>query len=153
MYTGGDNAFPFNEIATPAPRGHVPQMQGKRTGEKGGGYMLMKPLVDTAAALGVQSILDTRVQRLVVESDGRVVRIIALHYGKALAVTAPRGAVLATPSFALNESMVARPHRGSPRPAALSKSTTELRSSWRRHSGPTWPTWTPPKWLSWSTRS
>ena len=26
MFTGGENAFPFNTIAKPAPRGHVPQM-------------------------------------------------------------------------------------------------------------------------------
>jgi 3-oxo-5alpha-steroid 4-dehydrogenase len=108
MYTGGENAFPFNQIATPAPRGHVPQMQDKRTGEKGGGYMLMKPLVDTATALGVQSIVDTRVQRLVVESDGRVVGVIARQYGTELAVRARRGVVLATGSFAYNESMVTR---------------------------------------------
>ena len=108
MYTGGENAFPYNEIASPAPRGHVPQMQDKRTGEKGGGYMLMKPLVDTATALGVQSIVDTRVQRLVVDSDGRVVGVIARQYGNELAVRARRGVVLATGSFAYNESMVAR---------------------------------------------
>src|ERR1700735_5489263 len=108
MYTGGENAFPYNQIATPAPRGHVPQMQDKRTGEKGGGYMLMKPLVDTATALGVQSIVDTRVQRLVVESDGRVVGVIARQYGTELAVRSRRGVVLATGSFAYNESMVAR---------------------------------------------
>ncbi len=108
MYTGGENAFPFNQIATPAPRGHVPQMQDKRTGEKGGGYMLMKPLVDTATALGAQSIVDTRVQRLVVESDGRVVGVIARQYGTELAVRARRGVVLATGSFAYNESMVTR---------------------------------------------
>jgi 3-oxo-5alpha-steroid 4-dehydrogenase len=108
MYTGGENAFPYNGIATPAPRGHVPRMKDKRTGEKGGGYMLMKPLVDTAAALGVQSIVDTRAQRLVVESDGRVVGIIARQYGNELAVYARRGVVLATGSFAYNESMVAR---------------------------------------------
>src|SRR5690606_13805451 len=47
MYTGGENAAPFNTIAEPAPRGHVPQMSDKRTGEKGGGYMLMKPLAET----------------------------------------------------------------------------------------------------------
>ncbi len=42
MYSGGgENAAPFNEIATPAPRGHVPQMSNKRTGEQGGGYMIM----------------------------------------------------------------------------------------------------------------
>lgn len=108
MYTGGENANPFNEIATPAPRGHVPQMQHKRTGEKGGGYMLMKPLADTARELGVRSVVDTRAQRLVVEADGRVVGMLMRQYGNDIAVRARRGVVLATGSFAYNESMVAR---------------------------------------------
>jgi 3-oxo-5alpha-steroid 4-dehydrogenase len=108
MYTGGENAFPYNVIARPAPRGHVPRMQDKRTGEKGGGYMLMKPLVDTATALGVRSIVDARVQRLAVASDGRVVGIVARQYGNEVVVRARRGIVLATGSFAYNESMVAR---------------------------------------------
>src|SRR6478735_1246664 len=72
MYSGGENAAPFNTIATPAPRGHVPQMSHKRTGEKGGGFMLMQPLVDTAEKLGVRAEYDIRVQRLVVDDDGRV---------------------------------------------------------------------------------
>ncbi|MDT5208696.1 MAG: 3-oxo-5alpha-steroid 4-dehydrogenase, partial [Mycobacterium sp.] len=46
MFTGGENAYPFNTIATPAPRGHVPQMTNKKAGEASAGYMLMKPLVD-----------------------------------------------------------------------------------------------------------
>ena len=41
MYSGGENAAPFNTIAEPAPRGHLPQAPNKRTGEKGTGYMLM----------------------------------------------------------------------------------------------------------------
>ncbi|MCJ0904272.1 FAD-dependent oxidoreductase [Rhodococcus sp. ARC_M6] len=106
MYSGGENSAPFNTIATPAPRGHVPQMSGKRTGEKGGGYMLMKPLVETAEKLGVRAALDMRVQRLVVDGD-RVVGIIAKQYGKEVAVRARTGVVLATGSFAYNESMIA----------------------------------------------
>jgi hypothetical protein len=51
-------------------------MQDKRTGEKGGGYMLMKPLVETATALSVHTVVDARVQRLVVESDGRVALVL-----------------------------------------------------------------------------
>lgn len=108
MYTGGENSFPFDQIATPAPRGHVPQMQGKRTGEKGGGYMVMKPLVDTATALGVRSLLDMRAHRLVVEGDGRVVGLVARQYGTDVAVRARRGVVLASGSFAYNDSMVER---------------------------------------------
>jgi 3-oxo-5alpha-steroid 4-dehydrogenase len=64
MFTGGENAFPFNTIAKPAPRGHVPQMSDKRAGEKSGGYMLMKPLVDTATSLGVRSVYNVHVSSL-----------------------------------------------------------------------------------------
>ncbi|WP_040701689.1 FAD-dependent oxidoreductase [Nocardia vinacea] len=107
MYSGGENAAPFNTVATPAPRGHVPQMQNKRTGEKGGGYMLMKPLVETAEKLGVRVEYDTRIQRLIVDDDRRVVGVVARRYGQDLTVAADRGVVLATGSFAYNEEMVA----------------------------------------------
>ncbi|WIV45535.1 FAD-dependent oxidoreductase [Glutamicibacter nicotianae] len=106
MYSCGENAAPFSTSISPAPRGHVPQMSGKNTGEQGGGYMLMKPLVETAQALGVRAEYDLRVQSLVVESDGRVVGIGATRYGKDLYVKARRGVVLATGSFAFNEEMV-----------------------------------------------
>ncbi|ONM50712.1 FAD-dependent oxidoreductase [Nocardia donostiensis] len=105
MYSGGENAAPFNTIATPAPRGHVPQMQNKRTGQKGGGYMLMKPLAETAEKLGVGVEYDTRLQRLVVDGD-RVVGVIAKQYGKPVAIRARRGVVLATGSFAYQEQMI-----------------------------------------------
>ncbi|MFE3543794.1 FAD-dependent oxidoreductase [Nocardia sp. NPDC059177] len=105
MYSGGENAAPFNAIATPAPRGHVPQMANKQTGAKGGGYMLMKPLTDTAAALGVRAEYDIRIRRLVVD-DGRVVGVLATRFGAPVAVRARRGVVLATGSFAYNTTMV-----------------------------------------------
>jgi 3-oxo-5alpha-steroid 4-dehydrogenase len=106
MFTGGENAFPFNTVAQPAPRGHVPQMADKQAGEKSGGYMLMKPLVDTATALGVRACYDLRAESLVVAADGRVVGLIAHQYGKRLAVRARRGVVLASGSFAYNDAMV-----------------------------------------------
>jgi 3-oxo-5alpha-steroid 4-dehydrogenase len=108
MFTGGENAYPFNTIATPAPRGHVPQMANKKAGEASAGYMLMKPLVDTATSLGVRSIYDVHVQSLVVESDGRVTGLMARQYGKPVAVRARRGVVLACGSFAYNDAMVAQ---------------------------------------------
>lgn len=106
MYSGGENAAPFNEIAKPAPRGHLPQMANKRTGEKGGGYMLMKPLVDTAESLGVRKEYDIRAQRLVVDDANRVVGIVAKRYGKEVTVRARKGVVLATGSFAYNKKMI-----------------------------------------------
>ena len=108
MFTGGENAYPFNTVAKPAPRGHVPQMADKRAGEASAGYILMKPLVDTATSLGVRSIYDMHVQSLVVQSDGRVAGLLARQYGKTLAVRARRGVVLASGSFAYNDAMVAQ---------------------------------------------
>jgi 3-oxo-5alpha-steroid 4-dehydrogenase len=63
VYTGGENAWPFNEIAPPAPRGHIPQMEKKRPGEKSGGWMLMQHLSATAEAAGARVMPDTRVSQ------------------------------------------------------------------------------------------
>jgi 3-oxo-5alpha-steroid 4-dehydrogenase len=108
MYSGGENAYPFNTIATPAPRGHVPQMSNKKQGEASAGYMLMKPLVETATAAGARPLYDVRAQRLVVESDGRVAGIVARQYGADVTIRARRAVVLATGSFAYNDAMVAQ---------------------------------------------
>ncbi|MEV0044009.1 FAD-dependent oxidoreductase [Nocardia rhamnosiphila] len=106
MYSGGENAAPYNTLASPAPRGHLPQMADKHTSEKGGGFMLMKPLTDTAAALGVRAEYDLRLQRLIVAESGRVAGVVAKRYGKPVHVRARRGVVLATGSFAYNQEMV-----------------------------------------------
>ncbi|VEG54943.1 fumarate reductasesuccinate dehydrogenase flavoprotein subunit [Mycolicibacterium aurum] len=108
MYSGGENSFPFNTIATPAPRGHVPRMSNKKQGESSAGFMLMKPLVDTATASGARALYDVRAQRLVVASDGRVVGLVARRYADDIAIRARRGVVLTTGSFAYNEAMVAQ---------------------------------------------
>lgn len=108
MYSGGENSYPFNTIARPAPRGHVPQMSNKKQGESSAGFMLMKPLVDTATAAGARTLFDVRVQSLIVESDGRVAGIRARRYGADVTIRARRGVVLATGSFAYNKAMVAQ---------------------------------------------
>ncbi|WP_054812826.1 FAD-dependent oxidoreductase [Nocardia arizonensis] len=106
MYSGGENAAPFNTIATPAPRGHVPQMADKRIGQRSGGYMLMKPLAETAESLGVRAEYDTRLRRLVVDESGRVVGVRATRFGEEITVRAHRGVVLATGSFAYQDKMI-----------------------------------------------
>ncbi|VEG40954.1 fumarate reductasesuccinate dehydrogenase flavoprotein subunit [Mycolicibacterium flavescens] len=108
MFSGGENSYPFNTIAAPAPRGHVPQMSDKKQGESSAGFMLMKPLVETATAAGARAIYDVRVQRLIVDPDGRVAGVHARRYGEEIAVRARRGVVLAMGSFAYNEAMVAQ---------------------------------------------
>jgi 3-oxo-5alpha-steroid 4-dehydrogenase len=108
MFTGGENAYPFNTIAEPAPRGHIPQMANKKAGEASAGYMLMKPLVETAAAAGVRAVYDVHASALAVESDGRVAGLVARQYGKPIAIRARRGVVLAAGSFAYNDAMMAQ---------------------------------------------
>lgn len=108
MYSGGENSHPFNTVASPAPRGHVPQMSNKRQGEASAGFVLMQALVDTATQAGARALYDVRTQRLVVESDGRVAGLIARRYGTEISVRARRAVVLATGSFAYNEAMVAQ---------------------------------------------
>ncbi|AUN42348.1 FAD-dependent oxidoreductase [Tsukamurella tyrosinosolvens] len=105
-YSGGENAAPFNTVATPAPRGHVPQMADKRTGVRGAGYMLMKPLVETAEALGVRAEYDIRAHALVTGPDGRVEGVVARRFGQDVHVRARRGVVLTTGSFAYNAAMI-----------------------------------------------
>ncbi|EEN83975.1 FAD dependent oxidoreductase [Rhodococcus erythropolis SK121] len=153
MYSGGENAAPFNTLVDPAPRGHVPQMSEKNTGEKGGGYMLMKPLVETAEKLGVRAEYDLRVQTLVVDGD-RVVGVVAKRYGKDVAIRARKGVVLAMAASRTTTRWCARTHRVSSatrRPP--SRRTTAAQSRSVRHSAPTPHTWTPPRSRSSATRS
>ena len=106
MYSGGENSAPFNALIPPAPRGHLPRKATAATGEQAGGYMLMKPLIETAQDLGVKARYDTRVQTLVVDDDGRVIGVLARQYGVDIAIRARRGVVLATGSFAYNDEML-----------------------------------------------
>ncbi|HZC70798.1 MAG TPA: FAD-dependent oxidoreductase [Jatrophihabitans sp.] len=99
MFTGGENAHPFDEIATPAPRGHVVQ------GGRPGGRVLMQLLVDAALSAGVRVRHDTRAQRLVVDGN-RVVGVIASSYGAEVSVRARTGVVLTAGGFINNPAMI-----------------------------------------------
>jgi 3-oxo-5alpha-steroid 4-dehydrogenase len=110
MYSGGENAWPFSQLAVPAPRGHLPALPpgANRLGERGGGYYLMEPLVARAEQLGVKAEYGVRVDRLCVESDGRVAGVMGMRYGEPFAVRARRGVVLAAGGFTYNDDMVGR---------------------------------------------
>ena len=83
-------------------------MADKRAGEKSGGYMLMKPLVDTAdIARRARRIRRPAYGDWSSTADGRVVGVIATQYGKRARDPRRPGVVLATGSFAYNDAMVA----------------------------------------------
>jgi 3-oxo-5alpha-steroid 4-dehydrogenase len=107
MYTGGENAYPFAELAAPAPRGHIPAMTDKKPGERSAGWVLIKHLADTAAAAGVHTHYNTRVDRLVMDGD-RVVGAEIVTFGERSFVKARRGVVLSAGGFGANDAMLAQ---------------------------------------------
>jgi 3-oxo-5alpha-steroid 4-dehydrogenase len=100
MFTGGENAWPYDEIATPAPRGHVVQ------GGRPGGSVLMNLLSAAAVEAGARVRPDTRAERLVIGEDGRVVGLVATSFGEELAIRARTGVVLAAGGFINSPEMI-----------------------------------------------
>ena len=100
MFTGGENAHPFDEIARPAPRGHVVQ------GGRPGGAVLMQVLSAAALEAGARVAYDTRADELVVDDQNRVVGLVASRYGDEVAIRARTGVVLAAGGFINDPAMV-----------------------------------------------
>ena len=63
----GENAWPYDQVARPVPRGHRPSAEGF------GGWLLMERLTATCAEAGVETHTDTAATALVVDETGRVV--------------------------------------------------------------------------------
>jgi 3-oxo-5alpha-steroid 4-dehydrogenase len=101
VWSGGEDAWPFNEIAVPAPRGHLTKTR------RSTGWLLMQKLAEAAIGVGADVSYDTRVERLVVD-DGRVVGAVATRYGERVAVKARRGVVLTAGGFIWNDEMLRR---------------------------------------------
>lgn len=97
----GENAWPFTEIARPAPRGHRPATSGH------GGWLLMERLVAAVRGAGAGVHADTRADALVVDDDGAVVGVVARQFGETRHFRARKGVVLATGGFVDDDAMVA----------------------------------------------
>jgi len=100
-YTGGEDAYPFNRIAKPAPRGHKPRY----TAAAGG--FLMQKLVAAAERSGARSECDARAETLVVNDVGRVVGAVLRQDKQERLVRARRGVLLTAGGFTMNQEMVA----------------------------------------------
>lgn len=101
-YTGGEDAYPFDRIAKPAPRGHKPQFPAAA-----GGFLMQK-LVAATERSGARFECDTRCQTLVVDHGARVVGVVARQDKQERLVRARRGVILAAGGFTMNPQMVAR---------------------------------------------
>jgi 3-oxo-5alpha-steroid 4-dehydrogenase len=102
VFSGGEDAAPWNEIARPAPRGHKPQTIGKA------GPFLMQCILRAVEERPIRREFDVKIETLVQESDGRVVGVLGRKAGEARAFRARRGVILATGGFVFNEEMLAR---------------------------------------------
>jgi len=100
-FCGNERAFPFRELARPAPRGHVPPARNQT-----GGRRLMQTLLASAERHGVHVATDTTAERLVVASDGAVLGLEIRDAQGMRAVRARRGVVLAAGGFIHNPEML-----------------------------------------------
>jgi 3-oxo-5alpha-steroid 4-dehydrogenase len=102
VYSGGEDGWPFDRIARPAPRAHKPQHPAAA-----GGFLMQK-LVAATEKSGARIVCDARVENLVVDSDGRVRGIVVWKGGRESHVRARRGVVLTAGGFTMNPEMVAQ---------------------------------------------
>lgn len=102
VYSGGEEGWPFREIARPAARAHKPQVEGA------GGARLMQALLGSLEKTEVQVLADARVDQLVINGAGAVVGVVAQRVEGAVSVRAKGGVVLAAGGFISNAEMLRR---------------------------------------------
>ncbi|WP_327248675.1 FAD-dependent oxidoreductase [Streptomyces sp. NBC_01320] len=93
----GENAWPYNTVARPAPRGH------RCATESYGGWLIMEKLVEAAGAAGALTHTDTLATALIVDEDGRVVGVTARSYGEERAYRARKGFTTVGPAHRFGE--------------------------------------------------
>ncbi len=98
--SGNEAAWPFNEKAKAAPRGHKVAMEGEA-----GGAKLIEKLVACAQKEGVRMQYDTQVLRLVREGE-RIVGVVYKQDGAERSARARSAVVLAAGQFGMNQELI-----------------------------------------------
>lgn len=101
MTTGNEKVWPYNQLATPVPRGHQVTGAGESVG-----LAAMGPLLSRCEEEGVRVSYDACLIALVVDDEGRVRGVKSRQYGVSRYFLAKRGVMLATGGFAMNSEMV-----------------------------------------------
>ncbi|MDG2306719.1 MAG: FAD-dependent oxidoreductase [Candidatus Binatia bacterium] len=102
VYSGGEDGWPYEEIAKPAPRAHKAQTPGA-----GGGFLMQK-LLEALGRTSAELLEDARVDRLVVDEVGCVVGLVAHRVEGDVCVRAAGGVVLTAGGFISNPEMIER---------------------------------------------
>lgn len=101
LFSGNERTWPFNEVAEPVPRGHVPSKEGNE-----GGKIFMQALMSRVEEEGVIVQADARVVALLQDSAGRVRGAVAKIDGEERCIEATRGVVLSAGGFVMNREMI-----------------------------------------------
>jgi succinate dehydrogenase/fumarate reductase flavoprotein subunit len=88
LYTGSEKAWPFTQIATPAPRGHNLQVEGDN-----GGPLFANILRRNVEERGIEVHFDARALTLVTDDDGTVHGVVVRIDQQERLVRARRGVV------------------------------------------------------------
>ena len=100
VWSGSEKIHPFCDIAKPAPRGHVPQIEHQ------GGPQLMRSLCAAVDASPAEVQANAVVDALYQEPDGTVVGARVTSFGEAQHIRARGGVVLTTGGFVLEDGML-----------------------------------------------
>jgi 3-oxo-5alpha-steroid 4-dehydrogenase len=101
VWSGSERVHPFCDVAVPAPRGHVPQVNDQA------GPLLMQKLVAAVEASPARIEVNHRTTALVQEPDGTVIGVVAENFGEERKIRARRGVILTTGGFIYNQEMIA----------------------------------------------
>lgn len=102
IYTGSEEAYPFNTVAKPCPRGHKPKV----VGDVGGTYLISKLEQEVKKRSNIQVQYDARALQLVCGENGNVLGLAYKMDGKVCYLRAKRGVILCAGGFGMNRDMV-----------------------------------------------
>ena len=99
LFSGGEDTYPFDELAVPVPRGHKPKCL-----DSAGGF-LMDRLGAAVTASGARVVADSGAEALVVDGGDVIGALVRTDDGPR-AIRARGGVILATGGFIHNEAMI-----------------------------------------------
>lgn len=102
VFSGGEDAAPYKDIARPAARGHKPRTPGKA------GPFFMQCMLAAVERRPLRTQLNVRAEALLRDASGRVAGLVGRRAGEEVAFRARRAVILGAGGFAMNEEMVAR---------------------------------------------
>lgn len=100
VYSGGEDSWPFTDVARGVPRGHHPQYP-----DSAGGF-IMERLLAALERTTARVQTEAKVDHLVVDDEGAVVGVVVTVDGERRAIAATGGVVLTAGGFIYNPAMV-----------------------------------------------